>query len=917
MGVVAVSNEDISNRWAVDATTVLEELGVNADVGLSEQEVATRRREFGLNRLRSIRTKAWLSVLLAQFRSIVIWLLLAAACVALLFGDLLESLAIVAVIVINASIGFVTELRAVRSIEALRKLGRVETTVRRDGVVQKVPAEMLVPGDIVLIESGDIVTADMRLTEAAKLEADESTLTGESEPVVKSLEVLPLTTHLAERANLLFKGTLVTRGSGCAVVTGTGLNTELGRISELVSEAEAEHTPLEKRLDALARRLVWITLVVAALVGVIGVLGGREMVLAIEVAIALAVAAIPEGLPIVATIALARGMWRMARSNALVARLSAVETLGATSVILTDKTGTLTENRMTVTELMVSDATLALSGTGLETDGELTVEGQTPGDAETKLARELLTIAALCNNASLDRDDSSATVVAVGDPTEVALLVAAAKLGIERAELLGALPEVAEEPFDPATRSMATFHRDREGFLEAVKGAPESILEACSTLRTGSGDVPLTAATREEWLDRSHALGSRGLRTLAIATRSVTDPGTERYRDLILLGLLGVHDPARPGVREALAACRDSGITVVMVTGDHAATARSIAEDLGLLRAEDPVDAVLDGRNLARVEQLDDQARQRFVDARVIARASPEQKLELITLHQARNHVVAMTGDGVNDAPALKKADIGVAMGQRGTEVAKESAAMILQDDRFETIVEAVAQGRAIYENIRKFVIYLMSCNLSEILIVGLATLAGAPLPLLPLQILFLNLVTDVFPALALGVGEGAPGLMQRPPRPADEPLLTRAHWRTIFIYGLTMSATVLGAMALAVFYLGIDVRGAVTISFLTLAFAQLWHVFNMRHDWRRPFSNEITRNPWIWAAVILCVALTVGAVYLPLISDVLSLVNPGIRGWVLVLIMSAVPLVMAPLVNLGLNARHCGKPQSVAGGSN
>ena len=917
MGVVAVSNQDISNRWAVDVTTVLEELGVNADVGLSEQEVASRRREFGLNRLRSIRTKAWLSVLLAQFRSIVIWLLLAAACVALLFGDLLESLAIVAVIVINTSIGFVTELRAVRSIEALRKLGRVETTVRRDGVVQKVPAEMLVPGDIVLIESGDIVTADMRLAEAAKLEADESTLTGESEPVVKSLEVLPLTTHLAERANMLFKGTSITRGSGIAIVIGIGLETELGRISELVLEAEVGHTPLEKRLDALARRLVWITLVIAALVGLIGVLSGREIALAIEVAIALAVAAIPEGLPIVATIALARGMWRMARRDALVARLSAVETLGATSVILTDKTGTLTENRMTVTELVVADATLALSGTGLETDGELTIDGQTPGAAESKLARELLTIAALCNNASLDRDDSDAMVAAVGDPTEVALLVAAAKLGIERADLLGALPEVAEEPFDPATRAMATFHRDREGFLEAVKGAPESILEACTTIRTVSGDLPLAAAGRGEWLERSHELGRRGLRTLAIATRSVADSGVERYRDLILLGLLGVHDPARPGVREALAACRDSGITVVMVTGDHAATARSIAEDLGLLHAEDPADAVLDGRNLARVEQLDDQARQRYVDARVIARASPRQKLDLISLHQARNHIVAMTGDGVNDAPALKKADIGVAMGKRGTEVAKESAAMILQDDRFETIVEAVAQGRAIYENIRKFVVYLMSCNLSEVLIVSLATLAGAPLPLLPLQILFLNLVTDVFPALALGVGEGAPGLMQRPPRPADEPLLTRAHWRTIFIYGLTLSATVLGAMALAVFYLGIDVRGAVTISFLTLAFAQLWHVFNMRDDWRRPLSNEITRNLWIWAAVILCVALTVGAVYLPVISDVLSLAHPGIRGWVLVLIMSAVPLVMAPLANLGLNARHCGKPQSLAGGSN
>jgi len=883
--------------WARDAADVITALNVDPEVGLGVDEVRHRRLQFGSNQLSAVPRRGVFGILLAQFQSVVVWLLITASVVSLGFGDVLESLAIAVVIVINSGLGFLIELRAVRSIEALRRLGNNETTVRRDGSALRVPAESLVPGDIVLVEGGDVITADMRLVAAAKLEVDESTLTGESVPVAKDIGTLPVATHLADRTNMLFKGTAVTQGKGTAVITAIGLQTELGEITELVLEADAGQTPLEQRLDQLARRLVWITLGIAAAVAIVGILGGRELSLAIEIAIALAVAAIPEGLPIVATIALARGMWRMANRRALVVRLSAVETLGATSIVLTDKTGTLTENRMTVSALVLPDGVLHLSGTGLDLTGRLSAAGAAASPAQQNAAHALLEAAVLCNTASLGVDRETGSPTFVGDPTEAALLVAAAKLGIGRDALARRWPQVAEEPFDPATRAMATFHRDGSVFFEAVKGAPEAIIDVCSRVRREGADEPLSASDRAAWLAHGRALGAQGLRTLAIAMRHVAATDVAPYEDLTLLGLVGVHDPARPGVREALAACRDSGIAVVMATGDHAATARAIAEDLGLVDADAPPSVVLDARELGTAAIGDSDRDRLLADARVIARASPQQKLELVELHQRQDRVVAMTGDGVNDAPALRKADIGIAMGQRGTQVAREAAAMILQDDRFETIVEAVAQGRAIYANIRKFVIYLLSCNFSEILIVGLATLGGAPLPLLPLQILFLNLVTDVFPALALGVGEGSTHLMRQRPRPAGEPLLARRHWSVVFAHGLVMSVAVLLALTAAMQIVGLDTQSAVTVSFLTLAFAQLWHVFNMRDEAESVIDNDVTRNLWVWAALVLCVALTFAAVYVPSLATVLSLSPPGTAGWIIVITMSVVPLVLGSVV--------------------
>jgi Ca2+-transporting ATPase len=784
--------------------------------------------------------------------------------------------------------------------EALRRLGRVEAKVRRAGRLQHVPAQDLVPGDIAVFEGGDVLSADVRLFAASKLQADESALTGESVPVTKRSEPVSAQAPLAERTSMLFKGTALSRGSGEGVVVATGMQTELGHISALVSEAGPESTPLEQRLDRLGRRLIGLTLAVAAGVALAGWLGGRDLLLMLEVAVALAVATVPEGLPAVATVALARGMWRMVRRNALMERLGAVETLGSTSVILTDKTGTLTENRMTVVEVRTADAAFAVGGSGLALRGEFRREGASVDPRADAVLVASLRVGALCNDAAL-HDAEGGSVEAVGDPTEVALLVAARKAGLARSELVAASPELREIAFDPDLKLMATLHGDGE-IEAAVKGAPEIVLERATRVRTAGGDLHLDDAARERWSAWAEEMAARGQRVLLLAMRKLPSLDASPYQELTLLALFGLLDPPRERVREALAACRDAGIRVAVVTGDHGATARSVAQAVGLLDARGEALAVVDARSWPDFSKLDDAPLRVLLEAPIIARASPRQKLDLISLHQRSGAVVAMTGDGVNDAPALKQADIGIAMGRRGTQVAKEAAAMVLLDDEFETIVAAVAQGRAIFANIRKFCLYLLSCNVSEILAVGVATLAQGPLPILPLQILFLNLVTDVFPALALGVGEGGPALMRSRPRDPREPILTPRHWRAILGLGGVIALAVLAALALAV-ALGMERQRATTVAFLTLAMAQLWHVFGMRDADSPWLRNEITENPFVWGALALCAALLLAAVYVPPLAQVLSVADPGPQGWAIALAMSAVPLLVGQLT-LALRAR-------------
>lgn len=846
--------------WSAAVDDVVAGLQVEVTRGLSSREAVRRRRLGGPNVLRRIRTRSAWAILWDQLRSVITLLLLVGAALSFAFGETLDGSAIMAVILLNTAIGFTTEIRAFRSMESLRRLAAVTTRVRRDGVVREVPAQDLVPGDLVVFEAGDVVTADLRLIQASRVQATEAALTGESAPVPKQQEPVPQDAALGDRRSMLFSGTAVTRGAGEGLVVATGMRTELGNISSLVEAAEAQETPMAKRLDRLGQWLAWASLGLAALVGIAGILSGKETFLVVETVIALAVATVPEGLPIVATMALARGMWRMARRNALIEQLPAVETLGSTTVILTDKTGTLTEDKMTVTRLRLADRDVEVTGESIE------LSGQEP-------LRQALLIGALCNDAELH--DSTGT----GDPMELALLEAARKAGLRRPDLLADLPEVREEAFDPAVQMMATFHRSPQGYLVAVKGAPEAVMECCE----------IEEAWRKRWSDWQDRMAAEGLRVLALATKTTGHKEENPYEGLRLVGLVGLMDPPRTRVREAIDACRQAGIRVVMVTGDHPATAMSVGRAVGLVPREDhaPVAA---GSILG--SDLDRLAPEESLRAGIIARTSPEQKLRLIERYQDAGEVVAMLGDGVNDAPALKKADIGIAMGVRGTQVAREAAAMILRDDELATIPVAVEQGRVIFSNIRKFVIYLLSCNLSEILTVGAAAAVNAPLPILPLQILFLNLVTDVFPALALGVGEGTETTMQLSPRRRGEPVLDRRHWRRILGFSLLIAVPVLVAFVLARRVLGMEPAGAVTVSFLTLAFSQLTHLFNMADTASPIWRNEVTRNRWAWGALALCTGLLLSAVYLPGLAEVLQVQPPGAQGWLLVVTMSLVPWI-------------------------
>jgi Ca2+-transporting ATPase len=871
--------------WAVSADEVISALDGDGERGLRGEEVKERRNVYGPNRLRQTKTKSTWLILADQFKSLIILLLAVAAVLSFLFGQRLEGLAIVAVILINAGIGFFTELKAVRSVEALRRLGSVAAKVRRDGEIREIAAENLVPGDLLIVEGGDVITADCRLMEASKLQADESALTGESLPVSKRTEPLAAETPVTGRANMLFKGTAATRGSGQGVVVATGMQTELGRISALVEEAKEEVTPLEKRLDRLGHKLIWLTLGIAAVIGATGILAGRQVLMMIETAIALAVAAIPEGLPIVATIALARGMWLMARRNALINKLSAVETLGATSVVFTDKTGTLTENRMTLARIALNSKEIEID------DGEFRVEGTGLDPSKDEPLKEFLRVGVLCSNASLGAEGEGKTV---GDPLEVALLAAGASAGLRRQELVKEMPEAREEAFDSEVKMMATFHKRKDRYHVAVKGAPEAVLRASSFVLDGGGREELDEDRRQGWLARSDEMAGEGLRVLALARKEVDGVESDPYEALTFIGLAGLVDPPRKDVRGAIESCKQAGVRVIMVTGDQPLTARKIALAVGLIDS-DEAEAVR-GRDIPELGNLSQDERRKLLGASIFARVSPKQKLDLIEIHQKTGAVVAMTGDGVNDAPALKKADIGVAMGRRGTQVAREAADMVLKDDAFSSIVEAIRQGRTIFANIRNFVFYLLSCNVSEIMAVGLAFLAKAPLPILPLQILFLNLITDVFPAIALGLGEGDREAMERPPREPGEPILTNDHWLAIGGYGLMITAAVLGALALALRWLDMGERQAVTVSFLTLAFAQLWHVFNMRDRGSRLFRNEVTRNPFVWGALGLCVALVLLGVYLPGLSLVLDLVPPGTEGWLVVLGTSLIPLLVGQI---------------------
>lgn len=886
--------------WKHGVQEVLDTYTVRQELGLTPDEVNRRRKQFGRNALREESSVSVIAILAGQFKSVIMVLLAAAAILSFVFSQWVDGTAIVVAMIINAAIGFFTELRAVRAMESLQKLDRVSSRVRRAGAETEVEAEEIVPGDIALLESGELVTADVRLLETAGLQVDESALTGESIPVDKQTGVLDEATPLAERSNMLFKGTAVTRGSGVGVAVSTGMETELGTVASLVKEAKEGTDPLEKQLNMLGRKLIWVVIAVAVVAGGSGAIVGKELLLMIKTTVALIVAAIPEGLLVVATVALARGMHRMAKKNALLRRLSAVQTLGSTNVVFTDKTGTLTENRMTVRVIETAEGSYDVKQSYQDNGKNFVRDGNEIELRRARVLETLIETAVLCNNARLPEKEegsqgSDSDPDFLGDPLEVALLEAGRKADIRRKNLLEKRPLEREVAFDPEAKLMATYHNTGKSHLVAVKGAPSAVIDISSHIRTPEGDRELGDKDREEWTRRNEDMARRGLRVLGFAVKEVGSIEDDPYENIVFLGLAGILDPPRKEVRSSIEACRAAGVRVVMVTGDQEQTAAAIGRELGLITKDD--ERVVHGRDIASPGLLDVRDRKRIMETQLIVRASPKQKLDLISVYQSEGSIVAMTGDGVNDAPALKKADIGVAMGRRGEQVAREAADMILTDDSFSSIVTAIRFGRVIFENIRKFVIYLISGNLGEIMIVTAASLLGLPLPLLPLQILYLNAINDAFPALALGMGEGEPWIMARPPKKRQEPILTRKHWLVTIGYGALIAAAVFGAFLLMLRLQ--DSRQAVSVAFLTLAFARLWHVFNMRDNAAHPFRNEITRNRVVWGALAFSSALIAMAVLVPGLSELLRLSLPGITGWIVVAGFSIVPLILGQAVML------------------
>ncbi|MBT8402683.1 MAG: cation-transporting P-type ATPase, partial [Gemmatimonadetes bacterium] len=825
---------DAPDWHALPATEVLRRLSTDSE-GMSDDEAARRLETYGPNRLEPPPPVAWIRILARQFASVVVLLLAAAAVVALLIGDALEAGAIALVLALNSLLGFVVELRARQAMAALRAFAVPEARVIREGRRRTIAAADLVPGDVIELEAGDAVPADARILDGVDLRAVEAALTGESVPVAKQPEPVDARVPLPDRRSLVHTGTTVVAGAARAVVVSTGGDTELGRVGRLLASVEPSRTPLERRLDALGHRLVGLTLAIAAAVTAIGVLRGEPWGRMIETGIALAIAAVPEGLPAVATIALAVGLTRMARRNALVRRLGAVEALGSTTVVCSDKTGTLTAGRMSVRAVVLPAAELVVEGRGYELEGRILRDGAPIGADEDPVLNRLLRAAAWTPTASID----PATHEVAGDPTDAALLVLAARGGRPREALEAAEGDPHVLPFS-GERLMSAAIVGGETF---VKGAPDRVLTACDRVAVGEGFEPLDEATRHRLEQRNRELADEGLRVIGLASQDRAAPDLASLDGLIFLGLVGILDPPAAGVPETVALLREAGIRTVMITGDQTATGAAVARELGLLEEGA---AVVEGGALANTS--DEELPTLVRETAVYARTGPADKLRIVSALQAEGHVVAMLGDGVNDAAALRKADVGVAMGGRGTDLARETAAIVLQDDRFATVGAAVEEGRVIDDNIRKFAFYLFSCNLAEVGVLLGAGLLGLPLPLLPLQILWLNLVTDTFPALALAMEPAEPGVMTRPPRAPGAPLLSRR-----FVRALAFYATLITVVTLAAWGWGLargDVEGARSLAFTALALAQLFHLGNARG--RRPMlaRGAVVANRWALAAV-------------------------------------------------------------------
>ncbi len=847
--------------------------------GLTEEESEKRLNKYGPNKLKETKKRGFLEIMWDQVNNPVVYLLAAATIVAFFFGDIAEGVAILVVILVNTIIGFWMEYQAQKSMRALKKMDKIKANVVRDGETNSIDAEKLVPGDIIRLEAGIIVPADLRIIENNELEADESALTGESVPVKKTTAKIDDEKGVGDRINLLFKGTIITNGTGSAVVTTTGMDTEMGNISAMVSEAGQEQIPLDKKLHKLTKKLIWLTLGLALAYFLFGLLTGKEIYILFQTAVAWAIAAIPEGLPIVASIALARGMLKLAKHNVVVKRLSAVETLGETTVIFTDKTGTLTKNELSLERIALPKETFQVK------HQQNSVQLEPSATAKTEEGfQHFLRISALSNYANLEKGK--------GDPLDLSLLRFLKRYDEDKWNEFNQMQRKEEDPFDSEAKLMGSVNTYGDKYYVSCKGAAESIISRSVSIQINGEKQEFTEKIKQDWKKKNDEMSAEGLRVIAFAYKTIdkleddVDDATETYmHSMVFIGLGGFLDPPKPEVQSAVEECQTAGIKVIMVTGDHPGTSKNIAQQVHIV--DDEAANVIKGKELEEDEQNE------ITSTRIFSRVDPEQKLNIIDHFQQQNEIVGMTGDGVNDAPALKKADIGIAMGQRGTQVASEVADMVLKDDSFPSIVQAIQEGRIIFGNIRKFIIYQLSYHLGEILVIGSISFTLFKLPILPLQLLFLNLLSDVFPALALGVGKGNPGIMKLPPKDPEEPIITRKSWYRIIYYGVVIGITVTGAYLFAKFAMQLSDDIANNVAFFTLAFSQLLHVFNMRDPDEGIFVNQVTKNKYIWYALVFCIAAIITAYFVPLLKDVLSFQDMGINAWLIVIIGAITPFMI------------------------
>ncbi len=857
---------------------VLRELKTSAERGLSAEDVKQSLAQYGPNQIEEAHKISLLQIFLEQFTSPIVWILLAALVISALVQEWTDFGVIAAIVVLNAVMGCVQEYRAEEAIEALRKMVSLKARVIRDGKMQEIDAADVVPGDILALETGDKIPADARLIEVINLATQEATLTGESTPVLKNIETLHDHIAVADQHNMAFSGTIITNGRGKAVVVSTGMRTEIGKIAKLIKETKHEPTPLQKKLASLSKMLGILVILIAIVVFTAGVVHGLPTFDMFLASVALAVAAIPEGLPAIVTVALALGVQRMAKRNALIRKLPSVETLGACTVICSDKTGTLTHNQMTVRQVFANQESVAVSGSGYSPVGRFAKD---PADFSM-----LLKIGALNNNAKVDQEQGEWKVI--GDPTEAALLVSARKAGITVEQLAKKAPRVKEIEFTSERKIMTTVHRAGSKLFVCAKGAPEVVVKLCTRQLVQGKVVRFSRADAEQALAMSEAYANKALRVLGFAYKEIAPGSKDKLeQDLVFVGLQAMIDPPRPEVKEAIEKCKTAGIKVVMITGDHLSTAKAIARELGI------EGKAITGVDLDHITDLEPQVE----DIAVYARVNPAHKIRIVEALQERKHVVAMTGDGVNDAPAIKKADLGIAMGITGTDVAKEASSMVLADDNFASIVRAIEEGRVVFDNIKKFVEYLLSSNMGEVLTLFLGILLGWPLPVTALMILWINLVTDGAPALALGIDPPEPGLMKRVPRKIEENIVNRSRGIMILLIGLIM---MLGTLFVFDFYdPEVHLAKAQTMAFTTLVLFQMFNVLNQRSEHESLFQVGVFTNRWLWLAILLSVGLQFVVVYVPFFQQLFGTVALTAMDWLIATGVSASVLVFGEIVKV------------------